>query len=134
MRRLARYLLPLAVLPATFFAQAQTGVSEEQMRLLMQGAAQMQACFANVDQAKLQELGTRAEAVEKELRGLCGSGERDKAQARAIGFAKEFAESDELAQMKECGEVARAMIPHMLDYIEDNDDNPEASTHVCDNL
>lgn len=134
MRQFTRYLLPLAVLPVAFFAQAQSGASEDQMRLLMQGAAQMQACFANVDQSKLQDLGKRAEAVEKELRGLCGSGERDQAQARAISFAKDFAESDELKQMKECGEVARAMMPQVLDYIEDNDDNPEASTHVCDNL
>ena len=127
-------LLPVAALALSLGAQAQQGMSEEQMRLLMQGAAQMQACFANVDQTQLEAMCTQAEAVEQELKALCASGERDQAQARAVAFAREFADSEALKQMRECGEIAKAMIPQVLSYVEENEDNSEGSTHVCDNL
>jgi hypothetical protein len=127
-------LLALALVGLSFAAQAQQGMSEEQMRLLMQGAAQMQACFANVDQAELEAMGTQAEAVQGELKALCAAGERDQAQTRAVDFAREFADSETLKQMRECGDIARAMIPQVLNYVDENVDNSEGSTHVCDNL
>lgn len=127
-------LLALALVGLSFAAQAQQGMSEEQLRLMMQGAAQMQACFANVDQAELEAMGTQAEAVQQELKALCAAGERDQAQTRAVDFAREFADSETLNQMRECGDIARAMIPQVLNYVEENVDNSEGSTHVCDNL
>src|SRR5690606_17815860 len=131
---LAKFLLALALLGPSIAAQAQQGMSEEQLRLMMQGAAQMQACFANLDQAELEAMGTQAEAVQGELKALCAAGERDQAQTRAVDFAREFADSETLKQMRECGDIARAMIPQVLNYVDENVDNSEGSTHVCDNL
>lgn len=136
----AKFLLPLALLPtltllpALALSQPAGGMSQEQMRMLMQGAAQIQACLANVDQSKLEEMGKKAEAVQAEVKQMCVNGERDQAQARAIAFGREFAESDDLKQLSMCGEIAKAMIPQIIAYAEANESNPEGSTHVCDNL
>ena len=130
----AKFLLPLTLLPTLVFAQPAGGMSQEQMRFLMQGAAQLQACIANVDQAKLQEMTQRAEGVQAELKQMCANGERDQAQAKAIAFGREFAESDDLKELSMCGEIAKAMIPQVIAYAEANASNPEGSTHVCDNI
>lgn len=130
----AKFLLPLALLPTLVFAQPPGGMSEEQMRMLMQGAAQIQACMANIDQAQFEEIGKKAEAVQVELKQMCTAGQRDEAQARAIAFGMEFAESDVLDQLSLCGEIAKAMIPQVIAYAQANENSPEGSTHVCDNL
>src|SRR5690606_42108114 len=83
---LAKFLLALALLGPSIAAQAQQGMSEEQQRLMMQGAAQMQACFANLDQAELEAMGTQAEAVQGELKALCAAAERDqRSEERRVG-------------------------------------------------
>ncbi|MCK9563733.1 MAG: hypothetical protein M0R02_13565 [Bacteroidales bacterium] len=133
MRPLAKYIATLAFLPMSLLAQPQAG--EDQLQMLMQGAMQMQACLAKLDQAKLEDMGKKAQAMEKELKGLCASGERDVAQAKAVDMAVEFANSEEMQQLKQCGAMAQAMVPQLLAQIEAlEEEGPDASTHVCDNL
>ncbi len=135
MRSLVKFVLPLVFFPLALLAQAQ--MTEQQMQQLMQGATQMQACFAKVDQSGLEALMARAEAVEEELKGMCASGQRRAAQAKAVSFGNEFANSPEMAQLQECSELAMAMMPPMLGSLADleyPDDDDDVSTHVCDHL
>ena len=133
MRSLAKYGVTLAFLPLSLLAQPQ--MNEQQLQMLMEGAMQMQSCFANLDQAKLEAMGKRAEAMEGELKSLCASGQRDAAQEKAIDLAMEFATSEEMEQLKQCGEIAQAMVPQLVGQLEAlEDEGADASMHVCDNL
>ncbi|HEY8385385.1 MAG TPA: hypothetical protein VIK82_04120 [Porticoccaceae bacterium] len=134
MRFLAKCGVALALMPLSLMAQPKQ-MSDEQLQMLMQGAMQMQACFAKIDQNQLETLGKKAQEMETELRGLCTSGKRDQAQAQAIEYARDFAASPEVQQLKQCGEIAQAMLPQLLSSLEDVDaDTDDVSTHVCDNL
>jgi len=133
MRLLAKFVATLAFLPLSLLAQPQ--MSEQQLQMLMQGAMQMQACVANLDQAKLEALGKRAEAMEKELKSLCANGERDLAQKRAVELSMELAHSEEIEQFKQCGEIAQAMMPQLLAQLETLEtEETDTSMHVCDNI
>ena len=134
MRSLGRYLFPLVFVSLPLMAQPQQ-MGEQQLQALMQGAMQMQACIAYLDEKKLEAMGNKAQAVEKEVKALCASGERDAAQEKAIATAIEFANSDEVQPLKTCGDIARALMPELLAQIEQlEEEGADTSNHVCDNL
>lgn len=114
-------------------AFAQNAANVDQM---MQGMAQMAACFQNIDQDKLAAVGQEAQTLEKELKQLCANGEREQAQDRAVSFALKVAESKDFQQLKQCGEMASQMMPQLPDYADYADPESEAykNRHVCDEL
>lgn len=129
-------LMSLIVIPALALSQPD-GMNQEQMQKLMQGAMQMQACMAEIDQDQLEAIGNEAEAMQSELKRMCSAGDRDGAQAKAMAFGVKMAQSDAMKQLRSCGEMAMAMMPSMMDYIdsqaEDGGDS-NADKHVCDHL
>ncbi len=121
----------LAMLTLSLSALAQPPeLSEEQMQRMMQSANEMQACFAQVDQSALEELGKKAEQLETQINSLCASGKRSEAERVALKFGMEMANSEEMKALRKCGEMVRQMMPPMLfktdpEYREDR--------HICDN-
>ena len=106
-----------------------SGISDEQMQQMMQGAQKMQECMANIDQAALQKLTEKSQEMQKELQALCSAGKRDEAQNRAIEYGKEIENSNEMQEMKKCGEMAQQMMQQMPAIPGSNSGNAQ---HVCD--
>jgi hypothetical protein len=117
-------------------AQNPAGMDEAQLQGMLQGAAQMAACFQNLDQDKLNALAEEGKGMQAELKQLCAAGERDQAQAKAMEYGLKFMNSDEFKQLQQCGEMAKQMMPQMPDYAKYADPNSEenANRHVCDEL
>jgi len=119
---IALLLIPLAVA-----AQANQDMSGADMQNYVQ---QMQACMAQVDQAKLEVLGQRSDEVDAEIASLCQHGMRDEAQDRAIAYSKEMADDPVVQQMKKCSEIVAKVMPGgEKPFGEDFD---FANKHICD--
>gem|GEM_PF-363061 len=117
-------------------AQNSAAMDETQLQGMMQGAAQMAACFQNLDQDKLNALAEEGKVMQSELKQLCAAGERDQAQAKAMEYGLKFMNSDEFKQLQQCGEMAKQMMPQMPDYTKyaDPDSEENVNRHVCDEL
>jgi len=124
--------LSFVLLPA--FAQEPSAMSEEKMQEMMQGMQKMANCFQNIDQSKLEGLADEGKAMEEKLKKLCADGERSKAQQEAMAFGMKYMNSEEFKTLKQCGEMAKGMMPEMPDYSVYKDEGSENSSnrHVCD--
>jgi hypothetical protein len=122
-------VVAVVVLLIPFAAAARTlqDLNQAEMQNYVQ---QMQNCMAQVDQAELEALGQRSDAVDAEIAALCEQGKRDQAQERAIAYSREMAENPVVQQMKECGELAASLMPEGEKPMEDDFDF--TSRHVCD--
>jgi len=120
----------LALIPATLMAQNFQGMSQADMQKMIQGAPQMQTCMENIDQAEMKALEDRGNEVDAEINTLCAEGKRDQAQAKAIEFSREVAQSPALQQMRECGELAQGMMPEQMPLLDKDVDY--SNRHVCD--
>ncbi len=96
---------------------------------MMQQMQNMQSCMQNVDQEQLKMLEQRAYQTEADVKSLCASGKRDKAQERAISFGKEISKDPTMQAMKKCGEGMKGMMPKMP-FTNQGEDH--SSQHVCD--
>lgn len=105
-------------------------MTQEQIDLMMRGMAQMQNCFAQLDPAKLDALGKEAEAAEATISQLCAAGKRDEAQQAALQYGQTMLQSQEFEQLRACGEQAAMMMPGIMSWTEEGDED----THVCDSL
>lgn len=135
--KLKKTLLVLPLLGAgVVWGQGQGGYDGQQMNRMMQGMGEMMACMQQVDQKELQALGERAQAMEKEMKGLCAEGRRDEAQQRAMEFGRDMAQSESYTQLRECGEMAEQALAEMPDYTDyyGSSDEGGAPPHVCDNF
>ena len=124
-------LVPLSVQVA---AQNPQGMSEEQLRQMMQGASAMAACFQSIDTSRLEAMAEEGQQMEQELKSLCAAGERDKAQGEAMAFAMKMAASPEMEQLSKCGEMAQGMMANMPDFSDYLEDEAGEPRHVCDEL
>jgi hypothetical protein len=118
-----------ALLPLAATAQTYQGMSEADMKKMMQQAQQMQACMAQVDRAKANALKERSERISKELEALCAQGSRDAAQRKAIAYGKEMADDPTVRIMRRCGEVMKGAMPQMP-YM--GQATKAGKAHVCD--
>lgn len=121
------------------YGQSFGNLSQEQMQQMMQGAMEMQACLAQVDQAELNRLAEEAKGIESELKALCANQKRAEAQQKAMEYGLKFKNSPTMKQLMDCGEMANAMIPQVMAYMETHSADSETSTtspipHVCDHL
>lgn len=104
-----------------------SGPNMQQMMLQMQ---KMQQCLMQIDEAELRRYESQIAKLEPELRGLCQQGQRDKAQAIALDFAKQIAQSESVKIIEACTKnmQANAFMPKLPDF--ENLDG----RHVCDEL
>jgi len=130
--------LPATLLAASLSVGAQTPAPGERgsMESMMQGAAQMAACFQNLDQDKLRAMGEEGKAMQAQLKQLCAAGEREQAQEMAMGYGMKFIASEEFQKLQQCGELAQQMMPALPDYAAyaDPDSEENQNRHVCDDI
>lgn len=119
-------LLSLLLLsPVAVIAQNFPGMAQMDMQKLQQ----MQQCMENIDQSQLQEIEKQQQQFDSETRSLCKSGKRDKAQHKAIAYARQMMNNPAIKAMQKCGEIARDMMPEMpVMQMEKELENQ----HVCD--
>ena len=112
MKKLAITLLCMA--PITSYAQYPMGMSEADMQNMMQQMQQAQACMERIDQAELKALENKANQFEAEMKSLCDSGKRDKAQEKAMVYMKEIVNSSAVKEAKRCGEIMKVTMQYMM--------------------
>ncbi len=112
-------------------ALAQQGINPEMMEQLQK----MATCVSAIDQNEMKALEKESKKFEAEVKGLCKSGKRDKAQKRAIEFSKKAINSPALITMRKCTENISSSLKGMMPNI-----SPEkimkdySSKHVCDQI
>lgn len=111
-------------------AQNNVGMSEADMQKMMQHAQQMQTCMANIDQHELSALEKQGRAFESEVNQLCSSGQRDKAQSKAIAFGIEMSTSSSMVAMRKCSELMPVGMLPTIPYSGFADEHK--TQHVCD--
>ena len=123
-------IILLLLIPTITAAQDYRGMSEEDMQQHMQKMQEMQSCMQNIDQKKLKVLEQRSHEMEAEIRSLCATGRRDKAEKKAISFGKKMAKDPTMQAMIKCSEGMKEMMPNMPFMGQDKDSSDQ---HVCDN-
>ncbi len=107
--------------------------NEADIQKMMEQANQMQACTENIDQGQLQGLETKGRQIEAEVRALCKSGQRDKAQSTAIAFAMTVSNEPVLKEMRKCMEMMPEMMSGIISKIPYEDlANNTQQKHICD--
>ncbi len=129
-----RLFLIALLLPVAAIAQDYQGMSQQDMQKMMQGMQQMQSCMQNINQAELQALGGRAEAMQREIKTLCQKGQRDQAQGRAMSFAMEVQQNHSMQQLSRCGEKMAGMLQAspFLEQLKQAAVANAANQHICD--
>jgi len=124
-------ILFVLLLPFALAAQNPGAMDQADMQQFMQLMQEMQACMEKVDQAELEALEQRSEAMEAEIDALCAQGKRDQAQEKAIAFSKEMADNPAVQQIKKCGEKFVDMMPkeEKSSFMQDFD---YTTRHICD--
>lgn len=119
----------LFLIPVTCFAQNPMGMSEQDMKKMMQQMEEVQACMAKIDQSELEVLEQKAKIFEAEMKSLCTSGKRDAAQQKAMVYTKDIVKSAAVQAAKKCSEKMKGMMQTMPMMDQDKD---YSSLHVCD--
>ncbi|HUH37191.1 MAG TPA: hypothetical protein VL027_04510 [Spongiibacteraceae bacterium] len=116
-------------------AQGFLGMNDAQMQQMMQQANKMQQCVQNIDQKEVEALTTRAQAIEKDVKGLCKAGKRDAAQRQAIAYGQEIANAKVMKELQRCGEMFKQFMPDiaLADYANTDENDPDYQ-HICDAL
>ncbi len=121
--------IQFSLLCLPFIAAAQPpAMSQQDMEKMMQGMRKMQECMRNVDQSAMDSMASKAEAMQKRIKGLCQAGKRDQAQSLAVEFGRKMASNEAMKQMRKCGEMMRGMMPQPSFPSEDE----LKQSHVCD--
>lgn len=136
MKKFALYLSLL--IPTVTIAQNPQGMNQQDMQKMMQQMQQqmqqVETCMRKVDQQHLEEIERQGQQFEEEMRNLCASGQRDKAQSKAIAFGQAMARDPSLLQMKECTEMMQGMVQGMIPDLPVFEEYEDTSMHVCDSL
>ncbi len=119
----------LLTIPAVVSAQNNQGTNQPDMQNMMQQMQKLQECMQTIDQTQMGEMQKRSEQEDREIDELCAAGDRAKAQAKAMAFAKEIAKSPVMKQMQKCGELVQGALPGMPTAYEQKDFSEK---HVCD--
>jgi predicted transcriptional regulator len=111
------------------------GMSEAEMQQMMQQMQEAQACMEKIDQAELDALEKRAKQFEAEMKSLCASGNRDKAQDRAMVYMKEIVNSSAVKDAKRRAEKMKGAMQGMMQNMPLVDqDKDYTNMHVCDSF
>ena len=128
MKYQARAVLMALAIWAPVQAQAQV-LDSGQIQMLLNQAQDIEGCMSQLDAAATNALRARSEQVTGEIERLCKAGKRDEAQARALAFGREMADSPAMQNLKECAGPLGALLPAALASL-----NGDASDQlqVCD--
>jgi len=118
-----KILVGLALTFSLGFSQDTGGMNEDKMQAMMQEMQKMQVCMSKIDMSSLQAMQTEAITLEKQIKQMCESGQRDKAQQTAVKYSKKIMTSPAMLQMKEC---TKSM--PMMNMEEDDFERH----HICD--
>ena len=119
----------LFLVPTITFAQNPQAMDQQQMQAMMVQMEEMQKCMQQVDQARMEELGQRADEMDAKIKALCAEGKRDEAQEVAMEFGEEMMDDPDMTIMRKCAEKAPTMMQSMPQA-----ESPEelSKRHVCD--
>ena len=90
-------------------AQDFSRMNQQDMQKMMQQAQKMQACMQKIDQAELEKLRVKAEAMSAEIQALCDAGKRDEALSTAIRLGRDMQSEPVMREMQGCSEVLQDM-------------------------
>lgn len=107
----------------------QMELNPDQMQQLMQQAQQMQACMSRIDQQAMAAMTEKAQAVEAKINSLCKANKRGEALNIAIEFGRTMADDENIKMARECGEMARAIMPEIKFPTSEADAKKH---HICD--
>ena len=127
-------IILLLSIPIASSAQNYQGMSEEDMQKMMKQIQEMESCMGKLDQAQVKKLEQRSKQINAEVKSLCASGKRDKAQSKAISFGKEIEKDLTILAIRKCSEKIKGLMPNMSQPKTPLMDQPRASSkqHVCD--
>ena len=127
--------LVMLLIPVIAIAQspADFGFDQQQMQAMMQKGQEMQACMNNIDQTEMKAFEQQGRQMEAEVKELCAAGQRAEALNKAMAFGKKVMNNSAMQQMKKCGEMMQGMMPEMLQFSRDYE-NDDSQGHICDNL
>ena len=125
--------ITLLLLSMTAFAQNPYEINDPAIQKMMEEMQKYEICMAKIQQSQFIEIQRLQEKFVEEVRPLCDSGNRDKAQKRAIKFGKEMSNHPVIIEISKCGELLTGELAK--DEVEDMDFNYETSDiHVCDEV
>lgn len=109
----------------------------QDMEAMMKQMQEMQACMEKVDQSELASFGEKGQKLEANVKALCASGDRGRAQDEVIAFSKTVADSKALKQMNKCLEMIKGAMAGMMPEkqampFSEFDESDYADMHVCD--
>jgi hypothetical protein len=123
------------LLTFTQLAQAQPGMSDQQMQQMMLQAQEAQKCFSKLDQSTFQELEAKGKKMEAEVKTLCKAGKRDEAMSKVMKFSKQMHNDPKMKALRECGELMQGAMAGMPQpYMPPDLDDQEEGGHVCDDI
>ncbi len=103
------------------------------MQKMMQQMQEAQACMEKIDRSELEVLQNKSKQFEAEMKSLCTSGKRDKAQDKAMVYMKEIINNPAVKEARRCGEMMKGMMQGMAQNMPFmNDEKDYSSMHVCD--
>lgn len=85
-----------------------------QIEGLLGQAQQIEQCMAAANTAATQALRQRGELISAEIEKLCKAGQRDAAQAKALAFGREMADSPAMANLQDCAGPLAGLLPAAL--------------------
>lgn len=119
-----------AVLSLGVCAAAQAQVLDSgQIQMLLNQAQEIESCMSQLDEPATQALRARSERITAEIETLCNAGQREQAQAKALAFGREMADSPAMQNLQECSGPLGALLPAALASL--NGDSNDA-VQVCD--
>lgn len=126
--RIGARLLGSSMFVLSGLAQGQT-IDNEQIQKVLGQAQEIERCMAKSDAAAMQVLRERGEQISNEIEGLCKAGKRDVAQAKALDFGREMADSPAMVGLQECAGALGALLPVALASLQGN---AVDAVQVCD--
>lgn len=94
-------------------AQAQA-LDSAQIQMLLNQAQDIEGCMSQLDAAATRDLRARSEQVTADIERLCQYGKRDEAQAKALAFGREMADSPAMENLQQCVGPLGALLPAAL--------------------
>lgn len=91
---------------------------------MMEKLKKLEKCMQGLDQTELRRLEQYSVEIQSDIGALCASGQQAQAQAKAIAFAEQMADSLAIKQFKKCAKDMEDMMPAMplLDMPTDYDE------------
>ena len=125
--------ITLLLLSLTANAQFPHQMNDPAMQKFMAEMQRYEQCVNKIQQSQFIDVQRRQEAFVEEVRPLCDSGKRDKAQKIAIQFGKEMSNHPAIKELSKCSELLTSQMAK--DEVGDMEFNYESSdAHVCDEI